>query len=494
MYDKRKHLIGSVGATDGNRTKNAVEWFRDTIFSEEIIQPRKPQPVERMPSLLRTARSLEGGPQRSWQNRESVFLQQAKLLASYEDDYHYTGNLVRYYPTYQSLTDQELRGYFSWRTRLRRGELQKAPLSFAFLYIYELLNQVGVTNPEEGFQKLLYFRDNYGALDDGILPYLRLWLRDYVVYYDLSPQLLSDHPQLLLDKSLSVLENIQEESPASIAKALEALPLKWLARSKFYQSHKDDMDSILSRVLRRISAHYDNRCKRSFLEQYLGATQKDLDWPFNAAVFCNPLKRRDYEYVLSSHCVYRCHNNQWTVEQFYVNPRKCAKLDDLLKTIDRIVRERLDPKHPIKTKLETKWILKIIEEEVQAYFQEQEAAQARKITIDASQLMKIRRDAAITQEKLMVEEEEEPEEEPEAPATVEEAPPDTPLSDAEYRLLQCLLYQRDHSWVRREGYILSVLLDSINEKLYDVFLDSVLTPEGQPIDDYIDDLKEMVTP
>ena len=48
--------------------------------------------------------------------------------------------------------------------------------------------------------------------------------------------------------------------------------------------------------------------------------------------------------------------------------------------------------------------------------------------------------------------------------------------------------------MRTEGYLLSVLLDSINEKLYDVFLDSVLSPEGQPLDDYIDDLKEMVTP
>ena len=51
---------------------------------------------------------------------------------------------------------------------------------------------------------------------------------------------------------------------------------------------------------------------------------------------------------------------------------------------------------------------------------EQEAAQAKKITIDPSHLTKIRREAAITQEKLMVEEmEEEPEEAPEEP----EAPP-----------------------------------------------------------------------
>ncbi|MFR0734294.1 MAG: TerB N-terminal domain-containing protein [Oscillospiraceae bacterium] len=33
--------------------------------------------------------------------------------------------MLHYYPTYQSLTDPELRGYFSWRTKLRRGDVQK---------------------------------------------------------------------------------------------------------------------------------------------------------------------------------------------------------------------------------------------------------------------------------------------------------------------------------------------------------------------------------
>ena len=73
-------------------------------------------------------------------------------------------------------------------------------------------------------------------------------------------------------------------------------------------------------------------------------------------------------------------------------------------------------------------------------------------------------------------------------------PPNCPLDAAEYRLLQCLLYGGDRSWVRGEGYILSVLLDSINDKLYDVFLDSVLDEDGTPLEDYLDELKEMVKP
>ena len=48
--------------------------------------------------------------------------------------------------------------------------------------------------------------------------------------------------------------------------------------------------------------------------------------------------------------------------------------------------------------------------------------------------------------------------------------------------------------MRTEGDILSVLLDSINDKLYDIFLDSVLSEDGTPLEDYLDELKEMVKP
>ena len=72
----------------------------------------------------------------------------------------------------------------------------------------------------------------------------------------------------------------------------------------------------------------------------------------------------------------------------------------------------------------------------------------------------------------------------------------TPLSQEEYRLLQCLLYGRDYGWVRASGLMLSVLVDSINEKMFDEFADSVLTLDNGPelIEDYIQDLKERVRP
>lgn len=483
--------------------KAATEWFRNTVFKDEAIRPRPVQRPERLPSLLRAARSLESRTMQYWQSRSAVFLQQAKLLENYEDDYAFSGRVQYYYPTYQSLSDQELRGYFSWRTKLRRGEIRETSLSFAFLYIYELINQIGATDPMDGYAKLRDFRDAYGQIDGAILPYLDQWLVDYVVYYGLDAELLAGSSQVLFDRSIVVLEHVGTKKPDQIITAVKQLSPKWLRRSKFYADHGEDMDTVIVRVLRRMSDHYASRCKKSLAEQYFGCPGQYQVRPFEAAVFCDPLKRRNYEYAVDERCIYSCKKGLWSVDKYAFTPGAGAKLDALMKTIDAEMRQVLGDRHPVRSELDTKWLLRIIREEIQGLLAEKQAAGEKKIVIDYAQLTRIRRDASITQEKLIVEEEmDDPEEStPQECEQVQIAPPeeaapqpDTPLTPDEARLLQCLLYGGDTGWVQASGHLLSVLTDSINEKLYDTFGDTVLDEGPQVIEDYMEDLKEMVRP
>lgn len=478
---------------DSYRAKKAAEWFYSTVFKDEAISPRPQKQVQVLPSLLRTARSLETGMPGVYQSRESIFLKQAKLLVNYEDDYPFSCPVTRYFPTYQSLTDEELRGYFSWRTKLRQGDVQKTSLSFAFLYIYELLNGIGTDTAEDGYEKLKAFAADYGALDAHILPYMNQWLQDYVVYHRLDPNLLADSRQVSYDRCITILENIQQQDPQKVMYAVKTLAPKWLEKSKFYREYQSDCDKIIVRSLRRISAHYAARCKKGMVEQFFGVKREYQTTLFTSAVFCDRNKE-SFEYVLDEQCVYRCRGGLWTVEKYSISTRAEKKLNDLMKTMDAVIRDEFGYRHPIKIETETRWILKLILEEAHALLEEKRQAEAKKITIDYTQLDKIRRDAAVTQEKLTVDEEEwdtadiadipEPTEQP--------ISNDTCLTDAEYRFLQCLLYGRSTLWVQQEGYLQSVLVDGINEKLYDTFLDTVLDDTPAPLEDYIDELKEMV--
>lgn len=481
--------------------KAAAEWFRNTVFRDEAIRPKPARKPERLPSLLRAARSLESRNMQYWQSRSALFLQQAKLLANYEDDYDFSGRVQYYYPTYQSLSDQELRGYFAWRTRLRRGEIGETSLSFAFLYIYELINQIGAADPMDGYRKLRDFRDAYGRIDGAILPYLNQWLVDYVVYYGLDAELLAGSSQVLFDRSVAVLEQAGTEEPERVIAAVKQLSPKWLGRSRFYADHREDMDAVIVRVLRRMAGHYAARCKKSLVEQYFGSPGRYQARPFEAAVFCDPLKRRSYEYAVDERCICRCENGVWSVDKYAVTPGAGAKLDALMKTIDAEMRQAFGDRHPVKSEMDTKWILRIIQEEIQKLLAEKQAAEEKKIVIDYAQLTRIRRDASITQEKLIVEEETAGPEAAAPPESEQAQPPeeaapqaDSPLTPAEYRLLQCLLYGGDTGWVRESGQLLSVLTDGVNEKLYDTFGDTVLEEGPRVVEDYMEDLKEMVRP
>ncbi len=500
----------------GNRNKEAAQWFytmiqrqtpaagnreeAGTVYRDEAIRPRVQPPVPKLPPLLRAARSLESGTYGSWQSREIIFTKQAKLLANYEDDYAYSGNTVRYYPTYQSLTDQELRGYFSWRTKLRRGEVQKTTAAFAFLYIYELLNQIGVEDPMEGYRKLKAFEADYGQLDGTALPYLKRWLFDYVLYYNLPAELLQESEQAVFDRNLTVLDNIGQYDTPRILEAVKYFAPRWLGRSRFYAQHPQDMDTVIAGVLRGIHGHHAARCKKTMVEQYFGPRRVQQVSLFDTAVFLDKTRGADREVTLDPLCVYRCRRGLWSAEKYSVSSRNNQKLEDLVKTVDSVMRDMYHDRHPVKAALDTKWILKLIEEQVQALLSEKQAAEAKKLRLDYGKLDKIRSDAAVTRDKLIVDEEEDfsGEQAEEIPPAPDTAPPaetnDTPLTQQECRFVRCLLYGGGLSWVRQEGLLLSVLVDSVNEKLYDTFQDTVLTMEDQPavIEDYLDELKEMI--
>ena len=125
------------------------------LYASEPIKPRKPPAP--LPETLQQLRAMEKDGESRYETTPELFVRQGMAAAAYEDDTVYDLPVLHYYPTYRVLTDQELRGYFGWRTRLRHQQLERTSLTYAFLYIYELLNQIGVENPQDGYDKLKSF-------------------------------------------------------------------------------------------------------------------------------------------------------------------------------------------------------------------------------------------------------------------------------------------------------------------------------------------------
>ena len=139
---------------------------------------------EELPDRLREMRRLYEYGRESPTAKARNFYRQAVFMQDYEDDLPWTGDFICYFPTYHDLTTRQLRGYFTWRARLRRGDFQPIASSAAYLYIYELLNGVGAASPEDSLRKLREFEEGYldsGIGDKRMRSNVRRWMLEFAV-------------------------------------------------------------------------------------------------------------------------------------------------------------------------------------------------------------------------------------------------------------------------------------------------------------------------
>lgn len=426
-----------------------------------------------------------------------IFYAQAKFMEDFEDDFDFTDEFSRYFPTYQCMTNLQLRGYFTWRTRVRRGEIVATSLSFVFVYIYELLNLIGVDSALDGYYKLKNFWAAYREIDAKIDGYVKLWLKDYVIYHDLPQELLAHFDDTSFDDAVLVLLNYVNHDEATVFSALNSLSSYDLTQSRFFKEHAADIQKVVFRVFGALAAYYAKNRKNDIYEKFFGKVYCSAYYMFSSAVFYQRAKPDDRVYVINDIYKYRCQNGVWNCERFFSYRGKNKQIGALLKTVDFLMRQKYAYKSALKAGEITKVLHDIINREIDRHLAERERAAAPKIEIDVSRLPQIRQAALTTQIKLIVDEDTAADE-PVIAAEPSVSPNEAGLNDVEYRFVQYLLYGGDwRALLHGAGLMLSVVVDAVNDKLFDLIGDTALTEEAgftAVIEDYIDELKGMVKP
>ena len=116
----------------GSKRPVVEDGYQDTAlpFADSAYQPTR----ENIPERLREMKRLYEYGRESEEARAKNFYRQAVFMQDYEDDVPWSGNYIRYFPTYHDLNTVQLRGYFSWRAHLRRGDFQPITASAAYIY------------------------------------------------------------------------------------------------------------------------------------------------------------------------------------------------------------------------------------------------------------------------------------------------------------------------------------------------------------------------
>ena len=556
--------------------------FSNKIYADEPILKTGRQMQNFLPDQYRKMREIsrwqddpKGGAGR-WLSEAELFYRQGLLMADFEDDCPYNGTFKSYFPTYNAMSDRQLRGYFTWRAQVRRKKVEETSTSFAFLYLYELICGIGVDNPLDGFRKIKAFWESYRAYEPGIDRFARVWLQDYAVFHGLDPKLLSDSKTVLFDKALIELRRAARDieplpTPATPATkrrksseptlplppdeareerlmaAINALSTYNLGNSRINHAHHRDLRHVACAVYVRMARYYDTHRKSGIVASLFGEETAMPYTMFASAVFFAPERHKDCEYRLDPIHIYRCQNGFWECMRIHGSRQKSSKLGEMMRACDQRLRLALDPAHPLKEEKVPKYLAKIIDDEIVAWLSWDAAHQPVKIDIDLSQLRHIRNAAAQTREALLIDEEREddalteaaeadsgqPEAEPAAnmiaepaaastqqneadeptisteqfgvvaPLLAPEPTPATPMSagtasalaHAAEDYLRALLEQnaaQAASAVERSGQSEDMLVDNINEALFDLVGDTVIefgAAGPQIIEDYEADVR-----
>lgn len=442
-----QELISSITSSDRMRTSSH---FSSTVYRDEPILTTGRKMASYLPERYREMRSIsrweEGEPHGRWLSEAELFYRQGMFMADFEDDCPYTGEFKSYYPTYNALSDRQLRGYFTWRAQVRHGVIQKTSLSFVYLYIYELICGIGVANAHEGFAQLKEIWQTYREFSPELDRFMTTWLRDYAVYHGLDPALLADDPAIAFDRALlrlvrasapfdpAVLNSIdvivarEEDAESSdsqqkpegalalppdeareqeLLEAVDALSTYRVRLARSYKDYPGDLRHIVCAVYVRLLGYYRKHRVDGLIESMFGEQARMPYTMFASAVFFETKRHENADYALDPIHWYRCRNGRWECIRTYGAREKSTLLGSVLRACDRKLRDALSYPHPIKEKKIPKYLDAMIDKEIATWLAWKEKHAPRRIDIDLSQLAEIRSTAAEIREALLTDEERE---------------------------------------------------------------------------------------
>ena len=467
------------------------------------------------------------------------FYRQGKFMEDYEDDAPWGGEYRRYFTTYHDLNLNQLRGYFAWRTLVRRGVFRRITTSLAYMYLYELLNGIGASSPEESLSRMKEFEAGYldsGIGDPSMRENLRRWRMEYAVLHGSSTGevLPFIDPELIeRDRKLQVLRSPQEYTDEEVYGALSALSGGKTEKSSVILREPERGRHLFAEVWRYMSLHYMDDGWDIFTACF--GKMKKFPWhPLANAVYLDREERGETVYEINACRKFVYKSGQWSEMRYDELFFDKYRIGAIMHEADRQLRRYLKTGHYLREKAGEEWIAPYVEAVIEADREAAAEAAKPRITIDLSGLDKIRRDAQITRDSLLTEEEmreqETVETKPETP--VIEAPAIIPdreetavqpeasepfnlsvendkksvheepgtvtieipsLDEVHAQILLMLMRgESPAGLIRKEFLMPSVVTDTINEALFDEIGDNVLECDGDEIA-LVEDYREEVT-
>ena len=451
------------------------------------------------------------------------FRRQAEFMADYEDDYPWELDYTQYFPTYHDLRPDQLRGYFAWRTKVRKGEYRPIAGSLAYIFIYELINGIGSSSPEDTLSKMSEFSERFigaGFGDEGMRKNIRKWMFDTCVVKDLPPEtaaLYAEPDKLAADRSLIILRDPVSYNDEEVFDALCTFGGDKWRSSPVIEKNGEEGIRLFADVWRYALAHTSINGKNLF-RLCFGDRHAYRWYPFGNAVYGFAAPRDERVYELSSVRRYSCAGGTWKETAYHKVFFDLKWLKGLMHETDRLLRQYLGAGRSTKAKEDEAWATSSVTAVIEADRRAKIEAARPKVEINFGDLDKIRRDSYITRDSLLTEEDiidetgtdaetpsediltevsaddnitEEKHEEESAPGV-----PTIPLTDLQTEILKRVLSGESvRAFLAERHEMPEIAADSINEILFEEIGDSAVDCDGEDItliEDYREDVMRIL--
>ena len=482
----------------------ALSMFRDLVLAGDSSEPeagaRIPQRRRRLFGRAEISGEGEG------------FLTQMRLNADRTRLETPFVPFRHYWPTYANMTRDQQAWYFHWRTQLRQGKLLPTTLSYIMVHAYELVNLIGVTSAQEGFDQLAYVWKSYRDEAPDLDKFLVNWCADMLVVHQLPMPVMDWYAQMLqYDYFQGDDEDLLLEAWVQSGSDFDLLNMELIyrmcgytpKRNKFYQVHHEEIDfeGTFRLALSAVDEHLRQQGKQGlFASQRVGKAIDYIRVPFSGAI------------------------HQYDIDEIRIaQVRPWTESGQLALTLASIIRQAenvLRTEASFRSQLRDVTVPAGWDEVIRAAIVA--PPPERTVEIDLAHAERIRLQSETVRQRLIVEEEPSPTAAPSEVMPVAEpaeskdnVPPNMRatvqsgapanlagiIGDADSEPARLLAHLRENGWQSEQsaleaafkGTFVSVVLDQINEAAYDSPGESLLFEEdGRWIvaDEYRDEIAE----
>ncbi len=345
------------------------------------------------------------------------FYVQGKFMEDFEPELqqdNWIADFRMYFPTYHDLTTDQILAYFSWRRCIRNGIYPVARTIFAYIYIYELLNEIGTSSVVDSLNKLKAFEENYihaGYGDSIMQKNVHSWMFEFAVLNCAKGGLQKDDVMMYVDpatiqrdQALLVLQNPEKYNDNEVFQALVEMGGKKLETSSTIQKKRLEAVHLFAETW-RMALQRSCSEKKNFFVQCFGDVQAFPWYPLGNAVYYQKEKLSPFVFELNTLHRFCFDGSCWNEENCHDLYFDKTKLESFLHETDRKLRLYLKTGHPLQVRKYEAWASRYVDDAIERDKAEKEEARRPKVNISFYELDKIRSDACETRDKLLTDEE-----------------------------------------------------------------------------------------